>query len=133
MEKVEVQEKKKRSRSLKSNKDIVYVFYNSPTGIKFRLSNNKVIEINGSPLSELYNPSGNRMSAGKFGITEILRQDYEQIEKMYGSMKIFESGRLYASDSMDYGNDRAKEQEKQVNGNEQVNISNTFTKPDTIK
>ncbi len=127
-----LQEKKKRVRNSKNNKEQVYVFYNSPTGIKFRLAENKVVEIQGASLSELYTPTGTRMSVGKFGITPIAREDYEQIEKLYGSMKIFESGRIFASNSENYGKDRAKEQENQLNGNEQIDISKTHTKPDTI-
>ncbi len=118
----------KISKTFNSSKPLkIFVFYNSPTGIKFKLNDGRIIAISGAPLSELYKPSGTRMTQGKFGITEILRTDWEIIQKLYAKMKIFESGRIFAANTAKYGAGKAKEQENQVNGNEQVNLETTHT------
>ncbi len=120
--------RKSRTNAINTNKDTIFVFYNSPSGIKFKLEN-KIIEINGAPLSELYSPSGTRLCQGKFGITEILQEDWEEIQILYNSMKIFSSSLIYASKDKNYGKDKAKEQACQENGNEQVKIASTNSIP----
>ncbi len=111
----------------------IFIFYNSPHGIKFTLSNGKHIVINGSPVSELYAPSGNKLLQGKFGITEIKVEEWNEIQKLYSNMPIFKSKRIFSAESMQYGKAQAKEQAKQSNSSEQINVANTNTKPSEIQ
>lgn len=98
----------------------VYVYYNSPHAIKFRLTDGRDIVINGSPISELYTPSGAKCVQGKHGITEVLTKDWEEILALYSSMPIFLNKRIFATSSAEYGKDMAKDFAKQANGLEQV-------------
>ncbi len=118
----------KKNKATEQN--IVYVFYNSPHGIKFELNEQKEVVINGSPVSNIYDSQGKNMSQGKFGITEIAKQDWEEIVKLYKDLPIFKSERIFASDTLSFGNDKAKEQALQINGAEQIDIKQTNTKPD---
>ncbi len=112
----------------KSNSEMVFVFYNSPNAIKFEIDE-KIIVINGAPLSELYSPTGNIMTQGKFGITELCKDEWEAIQRKYGSMKIFSSSLIYAHKDKSYGKQKAKELIDQKNGNEQVKIASTHSIP----
>ncbi len=118
--------KHRTSQLNNTNKETIFVFYNSPSGIKFKLEN-KIVEINGAPLSELYSPTGTKLTQGKFGISEILLEDWEEIVRLYASMQIFTSSLIFAHKDKNYAKDKAKEQENQVNGNEQVEISQSHS------
>ncbi len=121
---------KKNNNKNNTLQNTCFVFYNSVHPIKFSLANNREITILGSPLSEIYNPSGSKFIQGKFGISEILKSEWDEIVNLYGSMEIFQTKRIFASPTKDYGISQAKEQANQKNSAEQIDVKTTLSKPE---
>ncbi len=116
-------------KKISSVANSLYVFYNSPHSIKFTISSEKYVIINGCPVSDIYTPSGSKYLYGKFGITEISESDWNEVLRLYSQMSIFESKRIFAASSILDGKSQAKELESQLNGFEQASILSSHSKP----
>lgn len=106
----------------------VVVCLNSAHSIVFEIDGRK-IQINGSN-EHLRKQKEGILAVGKFGESLIDKQDWEQIQKIYGSMSIFKSGLIYAQDNHASARDVAKEREKLRNGLEPVDPKTTVSKED---
>ena len=74
------------------------------------------------------------LPVGGYGLTTIARADWEFIEKTYGpSMKIFESGLIFAADRKADAVDMADERAELRHGLEPVDPEKTQTKPNDGK
>lgn len=98
----------------KSGKDMVTVAFMSVRSQLFRLGDRDVL-IRGTDWSLAGKDKG-ILSVGRYGYTRIAAEDWQEIERLYGSMKIFKSGLIFAEKSRDSAEDRAEDQEELRHG-----------------
>lgn len=111
-----------------SGGDTVYVFANLPTAQNFKLGAGVTITINGMPASTLKKPGGGFFSGGKFGVTTVAREDWEEVLRVYGHMRMFKVGLVFAADTLDGGTAQSSELGSLRHGYEQVDPASKRTK-----
>ena len=115
-EKVEAVKKSKKVGS-----DTVVVACGIPMGQRFNI-NGKTIELKGIPLSHLVSATqqGMLLPAGKYGMTEIAREDWEAILKNYGYCDFIQNGVIFAEEQKEAVEEKAQEKSKRKLGFEQA-------------
>lgn len=78
----------------------VFVCYCSPQGLRFKVGGRDIL-INGAKVSDIVTQNGNAMRSGKFGVTELAREDWDAILAVHAKTKLFKSGRILAVNSME--------------------------------
>lgn len=106
---------------IESQNTHVVVCLKHPQGIKFKLNNNRSVVINGNAV-HLKGKNTGVLPDGGFGMTTILREDWEAIKKAYGTMSIFKNGLIFASADTASANAQAKEYDEVKSGFEPVDI-----------
>lgn len=81
----------------------VYVFANLPSGQRFKLRDGSTVTIKGMPVSRLKRADGTSFAGGKYGITKVAADKWAQVVKMYGSMRFFRSGLVFAAETLESG------------------------------
>lgn len=99
----------------------VIVCLKHPHGIKFKLNNNRSVVINGNAV-HLKGRTTGVLPDGGFGMTTILREDWEAIKKAYGTMSIFKNGLIFACADTASAQAQAKEHDELKSGFEPVDI-----------
>lgn len=99
----------------------VIVCLKHPHGIKFKLNNNRSVVINGNTV-HLKGRTTGVLPDGGFGMTTILREDWEAIKKAYGTMSIFKNGLIFACADTASAQAQAKEHDELKSGFEPVDI-----------
>lgn len=89
--------------------DVAYVFANLQTGQKFTLPDGTVVTIDGVSVSNLKKPGGEFFAGGKYGVTPIPADQWKELVRVYGKMKIFQNGLVFAASSMERGKAMARE------------------------
>lgn len=113
--------------------DTVVVALNRASGIVFPMPDGRRVTINGNAI-HLRGKEKSILPVGGYGLTTIARADWEFIEKTYGpSMKIFESGLIFAADRKADAVDMADERAELRHGLEPVDPEKTQTKPNDGK
>ncbi|MDR2075656.1 MAG: hypothetical protein LBP61_01800 [Desulfovibrio sp.] len=116
---------KESQDSKASGSDLLTVSYNSPRGIAFRIGDREIL-INGNA-SRLVGKEKGIIPVGRYGYTRIAAEDWDAIEKAYGSMAIFQKGLIFAEKSRERAEDRAEEMAGTRHGLEPVNPETTNT------
>jgi len=108
-------------KSKKVGNDTVVVACGIPMGQRFNI-NGKVIELNGVPLSHLVSATqqGMPLPAGKYGMTELPREDWEAILKNYGYCDFIQNGVIFAKERKEEVEEEAQEKSKKKLGFEQA-------------
>ena len=96
----------------------VFVYANLPHGQQFGLPDGRRVIIQGYPVSKLVDADGNAIACGKFGKTQVDKQDWEYIKRVYGEMAIFKSGVVFDAATEKNGDARANEYSKLRHGYE---------------
>ena len=107
---------------LVSKNDTVFVALNHPQGIAFGMPNGRRVEIQGNAV-RLRGKEKGVLPVGAFGLTRVDREDWEYIQKTYGSMPIFKSGLIFARDSKSDAADQAEDHTKTRHGREPVDVA----------
>lgn len=111
----------------------VIVSFNSPFGQVFRVTGNdgkeKRVEIKGNA-SHLVDVTGAALPVGRFGQTAILAEEWEAIVALYGNMKIFRKGLIFASENTIDAKAREIDQAETRHGAEPVDVTETITEPE---
>lgn len=92
-----------------SSGSVVYVFANLQNGQRFRLPNGDEVRLEGFPVSGLKDSRGNAFAGGKYGVTEVSRDAWVEVTRIYGKMQMFQSGLVFAADSLENGKAMARE------------------------
>ena len=106
----------------------VFVFANLPHGQTFGLPGRQVT-VAGWPVSALRGPGGEALPGGRYGVTEIDAGDWAEIRRIYGAMRIFQSGLVFAAPSREAGQAMAAERAELRHGLEPVDPEKTLTSP----
>lgn len=113
--------------------DTVVVALNRASGIVFPMPDGRRVTINGNA-AHLRGKEKGKLPVGAYGLTTIARADWEYIKKTYGpSMKLFESGLIFAADRKADAVDMADERAELRHGLEPVDPEKTQTKPNDGK
>lgn len=113
--------------------DTVVVALNRASGIVFPMPDGRRVTINGNA-THLRGKEKGKLPMGAYGLTTIARADWEYIKKTYGpSMKLFESGLIFAADRKADAVDMADERAELRHGLEPVDPEKTQTKPNDGK
>lgn len=99
----------------------VIVCLKHPHGIKFKLGNNRHVTIQGNA-THLKDKTTGVLPEGGFGMTTILKEDWETIKNTYSTMSIFKSGLIFASADTASAQAQAKEYDELKSGFEPVDI-----------
>lgn len=99
----------------------VIVCLKHPHGIKFKLGNNRHVTIQGNA-THLKDKTTGVLPEGGFGMTTILKEDWEAIKNTYSTMSIFKSGLIFASADTASAQAQAKEHDELKSGFEPVDI-----------
>lgn len=101
--------------------EYVIVCLKHPHGIKFKLGNNRHVTIQGNA-THLKGKTTGVLPEGGFGMTTILKEDWEAIKNTYSTMSIFKSGLIFASADTASAQAQAKEHDELKSGFEPVDI-----------
>lgn len=107
----------------------MFVFANLQTGQRFTLANGKQVVFNGVPVTDLVGRDGNFIPGGKFGVTKVSAEDWDEIKQTYGEMAMFKNGLVFAAKTMDEGQSKALERSGLRHGFEQIDPNTRKTKP----
>lgn len=99
----------------------VIVCLKHPHGIKFKLGNNRHVTIQGNA-THLKNKTTGVLPEGGFGMTTILKEDWEAIKNTYSTMSIFKSGLIFACADTASAQAQAKEHDELKSGFEPVDV-----------
>lgn len=99
----------------------VVVCLKHPQGIKFKLSDDRSIVIAGNA-THLRGQKAPILPSGGFGMTTILKEDWEYIKKTYGNMQVFKSGLIFANADTASAESQAKEHDEIKSGFEPIDI-----------
>lgn len=103
--------------------EYVIVCLKHPQGIKFNLPDNRQITIKGNA-THLRGQKAPVLPNGGFGMTTILKEDWEYIKSTFGkSMGIFKAGLIFASADATSAESQAKEQDEIKSGFEPIDIT----------
>lgn len=114
----------------KRGNDTVVVACGIPMGQIFNV-NGKEILLKGAPLSHLVSAyqQGVFLPAGKYGLTEIAREDWEAILKNYGYCDFIQNGVIFAKEHKEAVLEEAQEKSKKRLGFEQADPKKGRTQP----
>ena len=101
--------------------EYVIVCLKHPHGIKFKLGNNRHVTIQGNA-THLKDKTTGVLPDGGFGMTTILKEDWEAIKNTYSTVSIFKSGLIFASADTASAQAQAKEHDELKSGFEPVDI-----------
>ena len=127
--------KRERTRKPKTEKkaepvetsDTVCVALNRPLGLIFTLPDGREVEIKGNGES-LRGQEMGILKPGSYGLTIIKADDWEQIVKIYGHLKIFQNGFCFATRKKADTQEEAENRDDLRNGLEPVDVEKTATK-----
>lgn len=113
--------------------NVVYVFANLQSGQSFKLPDGSTVTISGVPVSRLKGVDGQSFAGGKYGVTKVPAEQWAQVVKIYGKMKIFQNGLVFDAPTMERGKAMARERGGLRHGYEPVdpNSDRAKTKPKT--
>ncbi|MDR0339545.1 MAG: hypothetical protein LBH65_04640 [Desulfovibrio sp.] len=100
--------------------DVVYVFANLQSGQLFLLPDGVKVVIEGMPVSRLKGVDGQSFAGGKYGVTKVYAAQWARVKKIYGKMKIFQSGLIFDAPSIERGKAMARERGGLRHGHEPV-------------
>lgn len=124
--------KNKTSQAAAPAADTVVVALNRASGIVFTLPDGRRVTINGNA-HHLRGKEKGILPVGAFGLTTIARADWEAIKKIYGKMKLFESGLIFAAERKADAVDMAEERAELRHGLEPIDPEKTQSKPNDGK
>ena len=106
----------------------VVVCFNSPYSIEFIIRENsgldKKVTINGNATHLKGKDKGVLPLAGAHGLTfGVLKEDWEQIKHLYGTMGIFRNGLIWAEETSARAADSVKEKKNVANGFEPIDTA----------
>lgn len=104
-----------------SNNTYVVVCLKHPQGIKFKLPNDTSVVIAGNAM-HLRGHKAPVLPSGGFGMTTILKEDWEYIKKTYGNMQIFKTGLIFANADTASAESQANEHNEIKSGFEPIDI-----------
>lgn len=107
--------------------DTVCVALNRPLGLVFTLPDGREVEIKGNG-ETLRGQEMGILKPGSFGLTIIKADDWEQILKHYGHLKIFQNGFCFATRKKVDTQEEAENRDDLRNGLEPVDVEKTATK-----
>jgi hypothetical protein len=115
---------------------VVYVFATLPGGQTFKLPEATAsgsVTIEGLPVSRLKGAGGQIFAGGKYGLTRVPAEQWAEVMKIYGRMKMFTNGLVFAAPSLERGQAMARERGGLRHGFEPVDPASdrTKTKPKT--
>lgn len=99
----------------------VIVCLKHPQGIKFKLDNNRSVVINGNA-THLRGQKAPILPSGGFGMTTILKEDWEYIKEHYKTMQIFKSGLIFANADTASAESQAQEHDEIQSGFEPIDV-----------
>lgn len=99
----------------------VIVCLKHPQGIKFKLDNNRSVVINGNA-THLRGQKAPVIPNGGFGMTTILKEDWEYIKEHYKTMQVFKSGLIFANADTASAESQAQEHDEIKSGFEPIDI-----------
>lgn len=99
----------------------VIVCLKHPQGIKFKLPNNRSVVIAGNA-THLRGQKAPILPSGGFGMTTILKEDWEYIKEQYKTMQIFKSGLIFANADTASASSQAQEHDEIQSGFEPIDI-----------
>lgn len=97
----------------------VVVALNNPTGITFDLSGNRRVTIKGNA-EGLRGMDKGHIPVGAFGLTEIAKNDWDEIVAKYGHMRIFHSPLLRVTETKSDALAEAEEKKDTRHGREPI-------------
>jgi len=109
--------------------DVVYVFANLPSGQNFKLPDGQVVTIDGMPVSNLLGVDGKPFFGGKYGVTVVDAGKWAVVKKIYGKMRMFQSGLVFDAPTEKAGLAMARERGGLRHGYEPIDPLTTKTKP----
>lgn len=80
--------------------DSVVVALNRAMGVFFLLPDGRRVEIHGNAVHLRGCELGTLPTGGAYGLTTIPRADWEAVKAAYGNTALFQSGRIFAQDSL---------------------------------
>jgi len=113
-------ESKKISQQENGN-DIVTVALCHPLGIKFRLGKEHSVILRGNA-TDLIGKEKGILPMGGFGLTQIRRDEWEEIKRVYGKMAIFRNGLIFAHEKKSYVEEESHEKEDLRHGFEPIEV-----------
>ena len=102
--------------------EYVIVCLKHPQGIKFKLSDSKFVTINGNATGLAGQRSPVLPTSG-FGMTKILKEEWEAIKKTYSSMEIFKAGLIFANADSVSASSQSKEYDEIKSGYEPIDVT----------
>lgn len=112
----------------------VYVFANLQNGQSFKLPASTdnpdgiTVTIQGMPVSKLKGLDGQSFTGGKYGVTTIPAGQWNEVIRIYGKMKMFTNGLVFAAPSLERGKAMARERSGLRHGYEPVDPESNRTK-----
>ena len=107
--------------------DDVYVFANLQNGQSFKIGG-KTVTINVMPVARLQKPGGGFFPGGKYGVTAVPAADWKEVMQVYGNMRMFKTGIVFAADSLEEGKAMARERGGLRHGFEQIDPNSNRVK-----
>ena len=99
-----------------------------PMGLKLALKS-KLLVLNGCPVSHIVNAqNGGYLPAGKFGLTIVTKEDWEEVLARYGKTPIITKGMVFAKEVHEEVVEKAQEESKKDLGFEQAKPRRTSRK-----
>lgn len=98
----------------------LYVFANLPSAQSFKIGEGAIVTLNGVPVSDLKGPRGTFYPGGKYGVTKVSASAWAEVVRVYGKMKMFSSGLIFAADTFEEGQAKARERGALRHGYEPV-------------
>jgi hypothetical protein len=106
----------------------LYVFANIQRGMSFKLPGGEVVTIRGFPVSGLKKPGGGFFAGGKYGVTAVPTDTWREVMRIYGKMRIFQSGLVFDAPTVERGEAMARERGGLRHGYEPVDPASSRTK-----
>lgn len=107
---------------------VVYVFANLENGQKFKLPSGEEVVIQGMPVSKLKDYNGNAIPGGKYGVTKVNASAWEQVVRIYGTMRMFKNNLVFSAASLKEGKAQARTLGGLRHGFEQIDPNSERTK-----
>ncbi len=114
-----------------SPRNTVFVFVNLPHGQIFDLPQGRHVALAGWPVSQLLGPHGEHLPGGRYGLTEVPVDHWNEVLRLYGEMAVLKSGLIFAAPSRKEGEAMARERGGLRHGLEPVDPETLITRPDT--
>lgn len=107
--------------------DTVCVALNYARDIDFPMANGKTIHLNGNATG-LRGKEIGVLPVGAFGLTVISKDEWEALQKEWGTMKIFQNGLCFSAGNTQDTQEEAEDRKETRNGLEPVDTKKTRTK-----